>query len=195
MPVCSIILTLHGQTQWNVEGKIQGQIDTPLNENGRQMSMALRNRLADEQIAAIYTSDLRRAIETAEPLAAATGLIIHQDGRLREKRFRRAVNNGEYPLLPFPRAFETWDEVRARMIEVMGEIAKRNSGGRVFVVSHSGAVRMFINYVIEQTTDERVYEGKRIAVNELVWNDDRWSIVSLNDVRYLEGDPPHGSGV
>ncbi len=87
--------------------------------------------------------------------------------------------------MPYPRTFETWNEVQARMIEVMGEIAKRNPGGRVFVVSHSGATQMFINYVIEQTTDKRVYEGKRIAFNELVWNNDRWSIVSLNDVRHL----------
>jgi len=159
------------------------------------MSLALRNRLADEQITAIYTSDLRRAIETAEPLASAKGLRVQKDMRLREKRFRRVVNNSEYPLLPYPRAFETWNEVQARMIEVMGEIAKRNPDGRVFVVSHSGATEMFINYVIEQTTDKRVYEGKRIAFNELLWNDDRWSIVLLNDVRHLEGDPPHGSGV
>jgi len=71
------------------------------------MSLALRNRLADEQITAIYTSDLRRAIETAEPLAAAKGLRIQTDMRLREKRFRRVVKNSEYPLLPYPRAFET----------------------------------------------------------------------------------------
>ncbi len=186
---------MHGQTQWNVEGRIQGQIDTPLNETGRQMSLALRNRLAGEQITAVYTSDLRRAIETAEPLAVAKGLRIQKDMRLREKRFRKVVNNSEYPLLPYSRAFETWNEVQVRMIAVMGEIAKGNPGGRVFVVSHSGATHMFINYVIEQTTDKRVYEGKRIAFNELVWNDDRWSIVSLNDVRNLEGDPPHGSGV
>ena len=102
MPVCSIILTTHGQTQWNVEGRAQGHIDTPLNENGQQMSLALCNRLADEQITAIYTSDLRRAIETAEPLAAAKGLSIQTDMRLREKRFRRVVNNSEFPLLPYP---------------------------------------------------------------------------------------------
>jgi len=195
MPVCSIILTMHGQTQWNAEGKIQGQIDTALNEKGRQMSVALRNRLDNEQITAIYTSDLRRAIETVEPLAAAKGLRIQTDMRLREKRFRRVVKNSEYPLLPYPRVFETWNEVQARMIEVMGEIAKGNPGGRVFVASYSGAMHLFINYVIEQTTDERVYEGKRIAFNELVWNDDRWSIVSLDDVRHLEVDPPHGSEV
>ncbi len=192
MPVCSIILTTHGQTQWNVEGRAQGHIDTPLNENGQQMSLALCNRLADEQITAIYTSDLRRAIETAEPLAAAKGLSIQTDMRLREKRFRRVVNNSEFPLLPYPRAFETWNDVQARMIEVMGEITKGNPGGRVFVVSHSGATHMFLDYVIEQTTDKRVYEGKRIAFNELVWNDDRWSIVSLNDIRHLEVDPPQG---
>jgi len=125
MPVCSIILTMHYQTQWNVEGRIQGQIDTPLNEYGRQMSLALRNHLADEQITAIYTSDLRRAIETAEPLADAKGLRIQKDMRLREKRFRKVVDNSEYPLLPYPQDFETWNEVQARMIEVMGEIGKR----------------------------------------------------------------------
>ena len=192
MPVCSIILTMHSQTQWNVEGRIQGQIDTPLNENGRQMSLALRNRLANEQITAIYTSDLRRAIETAEPLATAKGLRIQTDMRLREKRFRRVVNNSEYPLLPYPRAFETWNDVQARMIEVMGEIVKGNPGGRVFVVSHSGATEMFINYVIEQTADKRGYEGKRTAFNELVWKNDRWSIVSLNDIRHLEVGSPQG---
>ena len=81
MPVCSIILTMHGQTQWNVEGRIQGQIDTPLNENGRQMSLALRNRLADEQITAIYASDLRRAIETAHSCPGRYPARNLQDGR------------------------------------------------------------------------------------------------------------------
>ncbi len=72
-------------------------------------------------------------------------------------------------------------------IEAMEDIARTNSGGRVLVVSHSGATLMFMNYLLEQTGHECSYERKKTAVNELAWEDGRWSIVSLNDDRHLEG--------
>ena len=186
MSPSSVILTTHGQTQWNVEGRVQGHINTPLNDYGHQMARLLRDRLLGQQITSIYTSDLRRAVETAEPFAAVAGLTIHRDARLRERRALSAVDTSEYPLLRHPRECETWDEVRIRMIEVMEDIARTNSGGRVLVVSHSGATLMFMNYLLEQTGHECSYERKKTAINELACEDGRWSIVSLNDDRHLE---------
>ena len=127
MSPCSVILTTHSQTQWNVEGRVQGHIDTPLNDYGRQVARLLRDRLLGEQITTIYTSDLRRAVETAEPFAVVVGLTIRRDARLRERRFS-AVSASEYPLLSYPRECETWDEVRIRMIEAMEDIARTIRG-------------------------------------------------------------------
>ncbi len=63
-----LILIRHGETDWNVEGRWQGQIDVPLNDRGREHARQVAVNLADEGIQVIYSSDLSRALDTAEPL-------------------------------------------------------------------------------------------------------------------------------
>ena len=163
MARCSVILTLHALTQWNVDRKIQGHIDTPLNETGHRMASALCNRLRIEKLTAIYSSDLRRAIQTAEPIADMTGLDIQTDPRLREKRAKSAQDTGEYPLLPFHKKFESWEDVESRMVDVMEEIAIGNPDGCVLVVSHGGATRFFIDKLIREGDDNLTCEGNKTA--------------------------------
>jgi len=74
----------HGQTIYNSEGRVQGQMDVPLSDLGRTQSEALADALAGEPIAAVYSSPLQRALRTAQPLADRLGLPIHQDPRLME---------------------------------------------------------------------------------------------------------------
>ena len=85
-----LLLARHGETDWNLEHRYQGQTDIPLNAQGRRDAHALAGRLRHSQIHAVYTSDLARARETAEIVAAAAGRPIRIDPRLREMDFATA---------------------------------------------------------------------------------------------------------
>src|SRR5262245_53758645 len=79
-----IALARHGETVFNVERRYQGQSDSPLTERGFQQARELAESLKNEPIAAVYSSDLGRAFETARLVAAPHGLDVMQDPRLRE---------------------------------------------------------------------------------------------------------------
>jgi broad specificity phosphatase PhoE len=81
-----LLLVRHGETDWNRDGRWQGGSDTRLNDLGREQARALAERL-DGSIDVLYSSDLARARETAEIVAAKLGLEVHVDPRLRERSF------------------------------------------------------------------------------------------------------------
>ena len=75
----TLYLIRHGETDWNVEGRWQGHADVPLNEHGRQQAIQISQQLAGVGLAAIYSSDLQRAQETAQALSAVTGLGVRTE--------------------------------------------------------------------------------------------------------------------
>ena len=87
LPVPRIHLIRHAETDWNRDGRIQGQSDPPLSAAGREQALALAETLGAEPIGELWSSDLRRALETAEPLAARLGLDLHVSHALRERSF------------------------------------------------------------------------------------------------------------
>jgi len=151
-----LYLVRHGQTEWNIEGRYQGQADLPLNAAGRAQAMSLSQQLAGIQFAAVYSSDLRRARETAEILAAPSGMAVQLDPRLRE------IKLGEWEgqlvteiVTRYPAAWaerlrdplharapggESVAEVAARVAEAATAIAQAHPTGRVLVVSHGLAL-------------------------------------------------------
>lgn len=82
-----LIVWRHGNTEWNADGRVQGQTDVPLNDLGREQARAAAAVLAELRPDAIVSSDLRRAADTAAALAALTGLPVRPDARLRERYF------------------------------------------------------------------------------------------------------------
>ena len=148
-----LILARHGETDWNRDGIWQGHGDPPLNDLGRQQAAALAERLGDVQIDAVYSSDLRRAFETAEIVSAAKGLSVTADPELREMdvgswtgltlaqiedRFPGVTNHdGESR-----NAFDT------RVIAALRRIASANAGARILAVTHGGVVRALQRHVL-----------------------------------------------
>jgi probable phosphoglycerate mutase len=153
--VATLILVRHGETDWNRERRWQGHADTPLNETGREQARALARALNGEAIAAVYSSDLRRARETAEIVADGRGLPVLVDRRLREIDFgeweglRTVEIHERYPEFmaawpptdgrPFPGG-ETYGAMGARVVAALGEIARRHPDEDVVVVLHGGPI-------------------------------------------------------
>jgi len=151
-----ITLVRHGQTDWNVARRFQGQTDINLNQTGIEQAKELALILSEDQFDAIYSSDLSRASQTAEIISRKLGLPFTKDARLRE--ICKGVFEGmvydevkaKYPLelqrdhddpvnSRTPGA-ETVAEVAARMSAAADEIASRHLGGRILLVSHGLAV-------------------------------------------------------
>ena len=155
MAATTILLVRHGETDWNREGRFQGHADPPLNELGREQAADLAERLAGDGIAAVYTSDLRRAAETAAIVAARLGLPVSAHAGLRE------IDVGEFQGLTRAEIDERWpdararfaqrgygwsqgetlDELSARVVASLLAIAVRHPGERIVAVGHGGTVR------------------------------------------------------
>lgn len=154
MPSTRILLARHGETEWNRLGRWQGQADPPLNEMGRRQSEALAEQLAGDGIAAIYSSDLRRASETARIVGGRLGLEVTENAALRE------IDVGSWSGLTraevrerFPEGFARWlegeighdgetrEQLTDRVVAAVESIARAHPGETVLVVTHGGAIR------------------------------------------------------
>jgi len=149
-------LVRHGQTDWNLQGRYQGQSDVPLNAAGLMQAQVLARRLAGERFDAIYTSDLARARQTAEAIAALQKLPVHLDTRLRE------INLGEWegmlvdtisaryaglwqqrqvdPARMQAPGGETAGQVLLRITAALDDISLGYPSARVLIVSHGLAL-------------------------------------------------------
>jgi broad specificity phosphatase PhoE len=144
--VTTLVLARHGETDWNRDGIWQGHGDPPLNDLGRQQAMELTARLADVEIDALYSSDLRRAYETAEIIGRAKGLEITAEPDLREMDVGSWSGlTSEEIATQFPGMTYHDGEEReafdARAVGVLHRIAGAHEGSRVVVVTHGGVVR------------------------------------------------------
>jgi broad specificity phosphatase PhoE len=156
LAVTTLLLTRHGETEWNRTHRWQGFTGPPLNELGRRQAEELATRVDTFDIDAIYSSDTVRALETAQIVGAHLGLEVTQDARLRE------VNFGEWEGLTrheinerYAGAFSEWDacklavptggesdlQMAERVVESLLDIAKRHVDERVLVVTSGGPIR------------------------------------------------------
>lgn len=150
-----ILIARHGQSDWNASKRWQGHADRPLTEKGREQAHALAARLAHIDLGAVYSSDLRRARETAEVVADSQALEVVVEPDLRE------VDVGSWSGLTraeaeerFPDGFARWkmgypgwedgesyEAMTDRVLAAVKSLAADNPDGRVLVVSHGGPIR------------------------------------------------------
>jgi len=153
--VTRLVLVRHGQTAWNLEGRAQGHTDIGLDETGRAQAVALAPYVAQMAPTALWSSDLARARQTAEHLAAATGLEARFDPRLREfdAGDRAGLTLAEFAER-FPDAYDSWRDghitghvpgaettadVVARMVPALREIWEATAAAETTVVVAHGA--------------------------------------------------------
>ncbi len=198
-----LFLTRHGQTDWNIAGRYQGQSDTPLNETGLRQAEQIAKRLSSETIHAIYSSDLSRAANTAQSIADFHSLEIKKDSRWRELSF------GDWEGLTYqemsahsPDLFEAWmkdplmistpnGETLARLAErvkaAFDEIKEEHADQTVLVVAHSGSLQSLL--AVTLGVDLNRYWQFRISqasLSEMNVYEDSVVLNLLNDVSHFQ---------
>jgi 2,3-bisphosphoglycerate-dependent phosphoglycerate mutase len=208
--VTRVILVRHGQTAWNDGARFQGHLDSPLTDTGIQQAEALGRRLASEQIAAIYSSDLGRALQTAEIIARRTKLSVKSDARLRERSLGifEGLTRTEVPNR-FP---EEWQRYISRDpdyivpggqsarghfaagLECLEELIERHRGERIIVVTHGGLVQGMFRHVTGVPFEAaRRFSLQNAAYNVLQHDGREWSVVTWGDVAHFANVPRTGS--
>jgi len=198
-----LIVIRHGETAWNRERRLQGQIDIPLNETGRAQARALAEALAGEPIDAVYTSDLGRAMETAAPLAETLGLQVRRERRLRERCY------GDLEGMTYaevaekrPEDFARWQarvpdyapptgeslrEFHDRAVEVALSLSRRHPGERIALVAHGGVLDCLYREATGMTLEApREHELLNASVNRLRCDSANLTLLQWADVSHLE---------
>ena len=138
----TLLLVRHGETDWNAEGRLQGQTDRPLNDFGRRQAQQLAEQLGGEEFEAIYSSDLARARETAEIIGRRLGLPVELDPDLREKDWGNweGLTAVERDRVEF--VGESTQAHQGRMLRALARLsAQHPDGATVLVVTHGGSMR------------------------------------------------------
>ena len=206
MQATRIIAIRHGETAWNVDGRIQGQLDVPLNETGRWQAERLGRALAaSEQASAVYSSDLLRAWDTARAVAERMGIPQRDALGLRERAFGR-FEGKTFPDLEAQHPAETarwrrrdpdWappggeslHDFRSRVLQATEALARQHLGEQIILVAHGGVLdvlyRRAIGAELEAT---RTWELANASINRLLWTPDALTIVGWADRSHLEDE-------
>jgi alpha-ribazole phosphatase len=199
-----LLLIRHGQTAWSVQRRYQGTTDIALDDKGQQQAAALGAHFTGKTVHAVYSSNLARAMQTAEHIARAVGVPVTPDSRLRETSFglweglTYAQIQERYPqelaawqadpLTNLPPQGEGLSRLTARVSEAVRDIEAGHAGQTVAIVAHGGVVRAIICHVLNLPS--RVFwrmEVGAASVSELHLYGDTATIALLNDRHMLDG--------
>ncbi len=204
MEVTRIIAVRHGETAWNVDARIQGQLDIGLNDHGHWQARQVGRALAEEPVAAVYASDLQRAWHTAERIAEAASAALHPEPALRERRFGmfegRTFQEIEQawpeqaqhwrkrvPHWAPPEGGESLQVVRERVENAVHRIAARHPGELIVLVAHGGVLDAIYRLATRMDIDApRSWELPNAAINRLLWSPEGLSVVGWSDTRHLD---------
>jgi len=190
----------HGESAYNAEGRIQGQSDVPLSELGQRQSRAVAAALSGLPVEAVYASPLRRAMQTAQPVAERLKLEIRTDRRLMEIHagvFQEKLR-GELDEL-YPAEYARWRsgdpdfaipggesrrDLMRRGREVFEEIS-RSGHGQVVVVTHGGLFAAAVKALLDIPAERHPFVLQNGSISQLELADGRVRLLSLNQVDHL----------
>jgi 2,3-bisphosphoglycerate-dependent phosphoglycerate mutase len=201
------IVVRHGETQWNVEERIQGHGDSPLTDKGLAQAEAIAARLAQEPFDVLVASDLGRAMRTAQAIARRCGPDVIADARLRERSF------GAGEGMTYAEVDRAWPDVFSRMRETDpdfvipgGEsrrqfhervrdafvaLAREHVGRRVAVVAHGGVLAVLYRVIHDiPVARPHAVPISNASYNAVAFEADAWSLEAWDDVAHLPGVVP-----
>ncbi len=193
----------HGETAWNAEGRVQGQLDIPLNDVGRAQARATAAVLAEHDFTAIYSSDLIRVRQTAEPAARKLALPVLYMAELRERHY------GMFETLTyvevrekFPAQYarfrdkdpdfdfeggETLRGFNERSLKAVRDLIARHQGEQILVFTHGGVLEMVYRHArVVGLSSPRDFEIPNAGINWFEVTPDQWTVWSWAEVAHLE---------
>lgn len=203
--ITRLCLVRHGETLWNAERRIQGQIDIGLNQHGLRQARAAGDYLRDEGATALYSSDLSRAWATAHALADVTGLKAQPMPELRERKYgifegltydqARSEHPEVYarfearqPDYVFPGGGESLLDLFARVVSALESIVARHRGETVLLVTHGGVLDVVNRFARGLPLDTpRDFAIPNAGLNRLSLSGDRWQVEDWALTAHLEG--------
>lgn len=202
-----VLLIRHGETAWNAVKRLQGHLDVPLNAKGEQQAAALGRALRDEPLDAVFSSDLQRALHTAQALAAPRGMEVQVDPGLRERCYG-AFEGMMYADIGqrYPEAYAAWQardidarfpqgvhvaetlrEFSQRVIHTMARILEQGCYRKVALVTHGGVLECA--YRAAQGVGfahPRDFDILNASVNRLQWTGSGLKLLQWGDVSHLK---------
>lgn len=203
-PATRIVAIRHGETDWNVATRIQGQLDIDLNHTGRWQAERVAQALSDEALDVIYASDLSRAHATAQAVAQHAGVPLRTDPGLRERGF------GVFEGLTFaeierrfpdqarrwrqrdaafgPAGGETLRAFYDRAVAAVAALAARHRGQHIALVTHGGVLDALYRAGSRVALDApRSWQLGNASINRLLHGEHGFSLVGWGDSFHLEG--------
>jgi len=202
--ITRILAIRHGETDWNLDTRIQGQLDIELNATGHWQADRLAHALADEELAAVYASDLRRALKTAAGLAQARGQAVRADAGLRERCF------GDFEGLTFQQVEQRWPEQSERWrrrdpqfgppggetlqdfyqrsVQAVCRLAQAHPGQTIAMVVHGGVLDCLYRAATRiDLQAARSWQLVNAGINRLLYTRGDLSLVGWSDTGHLDG--------
>jgi probable phosphoglycerate mutase len=198
-----LCIVRHGETAWNAEHRVQGQLDVPLNAVGRAQALAASKVLAREKFDAIYSSDLSRAQQTAQPTAGLLSMALLLDKDLRERHYgiferltyaevkvrypedyaRFEAHDPEFAF----RTGESLNDFAARSIAVISRIAKQHQNQSILVFTHGGVLDQFYRHVTgTPLSTQRGFGIPNAGLNRVELAASGWQIRAWAEVAHLD---------
>ena len=200
--ITEFVAVRHGETEANLNGVLQGQTDTPLNELGLRQAQCASDRLKHEHIDMIFSSDLSRALRTAELIAEPHHLPVMKLHALREWDLG-ALQGGKWVDLreKYPEVMNSFQEEHAevlvpdgesrsvfyqRVADCLDEMPERFAGKRILLVAHGGVLKAMFHHIVGPVSDRsRLPLTSNASVSRFRYVDGVWQLISWNDVYHL----------
>lgn len=205
MAVKRVIFIRPGETDWNRQGRWQGWVAIPLNQHGQQQAKRLAKYVRNIGMGVLYSSDLRRAVETAEILAEQLGYQPVYDSRLRERNIgmwqgltldeMRAWYADEYAqVLDDPDGYrvpggESRDDVRERAQAAFNDIITQADVETVGIISHTTVIHALLRLLVPDLQASELAVSNMSVTTIARRDDGTWTLVTADDVMHLEGLP------
>ncbi len=207
-----ILAIRHGETAWNVDTRIQGHLDIPLNDQGVWQATQLAEALQDEEVHAVYASDLNRAFTTAQAIAQPRNLSVSRVPAMRERHLGTfqghtwADIETKHPedALRWRQRDPTWTPAGGgesllmlsdRVSQFVNDLAVQHPGEHIAWVTHGGVLDVLYRLATAQSLQApRTWGLRNTAINRLLWTPQGLQLVGWADERHLDSQAREEKG-